>query len=282
MSEKVWFITGTSRGFGRIWAEDALKRGDKVVATARSLADIAPLAETYGDAVLTLALDVTDREQVAEVVAKAHAHFGRLNVVVNNAGYALIGAIEEASDADVRAEFDTNVFGPLAIIQAVLPLLRAQGSGHIIGVSSVEGLDAGPMTGLYNASKWAFEALHESLSKEVARFGLKVTILEPNAYATDFAGQSSLKLAKTMGIYDGARAELYAKAPTMKVGNPSATSAAVFKAVDAAEPPLRLFLGSEGLPIVRAAYAERLDTWEAWQDASIAAQGEAGTLALDR
>lgn len=139
MSEKIWFITGASRGFGRIWAEDALKRGDKVVATARSVADVTSLADVFGDAVLPLALDVTNRAQVAEVVATAHAHFGRLDIVLNNAGYALVGAIEEANEAEVRAEFDTNVFGPLTVIQAALPLLRAQQGGHIIGVSSVAG-----------------------------------------------------------------------------------------------------------------------------------------------
>ena len=131
---KTWFITGASRGFGRIWAEAALSRGDKVTATARKLADVADLAERFGDAALTLALDVTDPEQVRQVVAQAHAHFGRLDVILNNAGYSLVGTVEEASEADVRALFDTNYFGMLRVIQAALPLLRKQGSGHILGV----------------------------------------------------------------------------------------------------------------------------------------------------
>lgn len=281
MSEKIWFITGASRGFGRIWAEDALKRGDKVVATARSLAAVTPLADAFGDAVLPLALDVTNRDQVAEVIAKAHAHFGRLDIVLNNAGYALIGAIEEASDAEVRAEFDTNVFGPLSVIQAALPLLRAQGSGHIIGVSSVQGVAAGPITGFYNASKWAFEALHEALSKEVAPFGIKVTLLEPNAYATDFSSQSSLKLTTGIDAYAETRAQVFAGGATTKFGDPAATSAPLFKVVDSEQPPLRLFLGSEGLPVARAAYAERLAVWEAWEEVSNAAQGEPRKQALD-
>lgn len=274
MSEKIWFITGASRGFGRIWAEDALKRGDKVVATARKLADVAPLADAFGDAVLPLALDVTNRDQVAEVIAKAHAHFGRLDIVLNNAGYALIGAIEEASDAEVRAEFDTNVFGPLSVIQAALPLLRAQGSGHIIGVSSVQGVAAGPITGFYNASKWAFEALHDALSKEVAPFGIKVTLLEPNAYATDFSSQSSMKLATGIDAYAETRAQVFAGGASAKFGDPAATSASLFKVVDSEQPPLRFFLGSEGLPVARAAYADRLAVWEAWEDVSNAAQGQ--------
>lgn len=281
MSEKIWFITGASRGFGRIWAEDALKRGDKVVATARKLADVAPLADAFGDAVLPLALDVTNRDQVAEVVATAHAHFGRLDIVVNNAGYALIGAIEEASDAEVRAEFDTNVFGPLTVIQAALPLLRAQGSGHIIGVSSVQGVAAGAITGFYNASKWAFEALHEALSKEVTPFGIKVTLLEPNAYATDFSSQSSLKLTTGIDAYAETRAQVFAGGATTKFGDPAATSASLFKVVDSEQPPLRLFLGTEGLPVARAAYAERLAVWEAWEEVSNAAQGEPRKQALD-
>jgi len=139
MSKKVWFITGASRGFGRIWAEGALARGDKVVATARSVESLSDLAKKYGDAVLPLALDVTKREQVEAVIAKAHAHFGRLDVVINNAGYALLGAVEEATEAEVRAEFETNFFGALAVIQTVLPLLRTQAGGHILGVSSVAG-----------------------------------------------------------------------------------------------------------------------------------------------
>jgi len=224
---------------------------------------------------------VTNRDQVADVVAKAHAHFGRLDIVLNNAGYALIGAIEEGSEAEVRAEFDTNVFGPLTVIQAALPLLRAQHSGHIIGVSSVAGVYAGPIIGFYHASKWAFEALHESLSKEVAQFGIKVTLLEPGPYATDFSSQSSLKLATGIDAYAETRAQVFASGASTKFGDPAATSAALFKVVDSAEPPLRIFLGTEGLPVARAAYAERLAVWEAWEDASNAAQGEPKKQALD-
>ena len=139
MNNKVWFITGASRGFGRIWAEAALGRGDRVAATARKVADVADLKERFGDAVLPLALDVTDADQVRQTVQQAHAHFGRLDVVLNNAGYSLVGTVEEASEADVRAEFDTNYFGTLRVIQAALPLLRQQGSGHILGVSSTLG-----------------------------------------------------------------------------------------------------------------------------------------------
>ena len=275
MSGKVWFITGASRGFGRIWAEAALRRGDKVVATARILADVADLAESYGDAVLPLALDVTDAVAVQNVVTKAFTHFERIDVVLNNAGYALVGAIEEAHEADVRAEFDTNVFGTLRVIQAALPLLRRQGSGHIIGVSSVAGIVAGPITGFYNASKFALEAIHESLAQEVKSFGLKVTMLEPGAYATGFASMSSLKITPVIAAYGNTRAEVFAAGAKLGFGDPQATADVILKIVDAEDPPLRFFVGTEGLPRARAAYADRLAAWEAWEALSNAAQGEA-------
>ena len=275
MSGKVWFITGASRGFGRVWAEAALKRGDKVAATARILADVADLSEAYGEAVLPIALDVTDAHAVQNAVTRAHAHFGRLDVVLNNAGYALVGAIEEAHEADVRAEFDTNFFGTLRVIQAALPLLRRQGSGHIIGVSSVAGIVAGPITGFYNASKFAIEALHESLAQEVKSFGLKVTLLEPGAYATGFASTASLRISPVINAYSNTRAEVFAAGAKLAFGEPGATADAILKIVDAEQPPLRFFVGTEGLPRARAAYADRLATWEAWEAHSNAAQGEA-------
>jgi NAD(P)-dependent dehydrogenase (short-subunit alcohol dehydrogenase family) len=281
MSKKVWFITGASRGFGRVWTEGALERGDKVVATARSTTAFSELSKRYGNAVLPLALDVTKRDQVEAVVAQAHAHFGRLDVVINNAGYALLGAVEEASEADVRAEFETNFFGALAVIQTVLPLLRRQGGGHILGVSSVAGVYANAVTGFYNASKWAFEALHESLSKEVAGFGIKVTLLEPGAYATEFASQSSLKIAAGLEAYADIRAELFSHGATMEFGDPRATVEALFKIVDAERPPLRFFVGTEGLPVARAAYAERLAMWEGWEKESNSAQGVSRKQVLD-
>ncbi len=274
MNNKVWFITGASRGFGRIWAEAALERGDKVAATARKVEDVADLAQRFGDAVLPLALDVTDADQVKQSVAQAHAHFGRLDVVVNNAGYSLMGTIEEGSEDDVRAEFDANYFGTLRVIQASLPLLRQQGSGHILGVSSGVGLVAFPIIGSYCATKWAFEALHESLAQEVKAFGIKVTLIEPGAYATSFGSPESLKFAPPMDAYAELRQQVFGRMSGMKRGDPQATAGAVLQIVDAEEPPLRFFLGSENLPLVRAAYADRLATWEAWEAVSNAAQGE--------
>ena len=161
---KVWFITGASRGFGRTWTEAALQRGDKVAATARTLVAIEDLKEKYGEQVLTLELDVTKPDQVKAAVTQAHSHFGKLDIVMNNAGYSLVGTIEEARAEDIRELYETNVLGPVAVIQAALPLLREQGYGHILGVSSNLGHVTLPVIGYYCSSKWAFEAIHESLA----------------------------------------------------------------------------------------------------------------------
>ncbi len=272
---KVWFITGASRGFGRIWAEGALQRGDQVAATARNVASIAGLKEKYGDNVLTLELDVTNAHQVKSAVAQAHAHFGRLDIVLNNAGYSLVGTIEEASADEVRAMYDTNIFGAVSVIQAALPLLRKQGYGHIVGVSSNLGHLTLPVIGYYSSSKWAFEAIHESLAMEVEPFNIKVTIIEPGAYATEFGSPESLKFAAGLDIYTDFKAEFFDTLKSMERGDPNATPEAVFKIVDAEHPPLRFFLGSHCLPSVRAAYAERLATWEKWESVSNAAQAVA-------
>jgi NAD(P)-dependent dehydrogenase (short-subunit alcohol dehydrogenase family) len=270
---KVWFITGSSRGFGRVWADAALKRGDKVAATARNLESIADLKEKYGENVLTLALDVTRPDQVKAAVEQAHAHFGRLDIVLNNAGYSLVGTIEEAGADDIRALYETNVIGPVSVIQAALPLLRKQGGGHILGTSSNLGHVTLPVIGYYCSSKWAFEAIHESLAAEVKAFGIKVTIIEPGAYATEFGSLESLKFAVGLDIYTDFKGQFVESLKTMERGDPEATPEAIFKIVDAPNPPLRFFLGSHCLPWVRNAYAERLATWDAWADVSNPAQG---------
>ncbi len=270
MESKVWFITGTSRGFGRVWAEAALKRGDRVAATARKLGDIADLKERFGEAVLPLQLDVTDRERVAQVVNEAFEHFGRLDVLVNNAGYSLIATTEEATDEQIEELFDANYIGVIRVLRAALPLLRKQGSGHILGVTSSLGLTPALLIGIYSATKAAAEALHEGLAKEVAEFGIKVTIIEPGAYATDF-GKSAAR-AEAMPVYDNFRKQFMAGLMKLERGNPEATATAILQVVDAEQPPLRLILGSTSLPQVRAVYADRLATWESWKAVSNGAQ----------
>src|SRR6201996_5024198 len=253
-NNKVWFITGASRGFGRVWAEAALKRGDKVAATARNLASIADLKEKYGNRVLTLELDVTRPDQAKTALTQAHAHFGRLDIILNNAGYSLVGTIEEASADEVRALYETNIFGALSVIQAALPLLRKQGGGHILGVSSTLGHVTVPLIGYYCSSKWAFEAIHESLAAEVKPFGIKVTIIEPGAYATEFGSQESLKFSPAMDIYSGLYEQIFGRMRSMERGDPKATPDALFKIVDAENPPLRINLGSNNLSWTRSVY----------------------------
>jgi NAD(P)-dependent dehydrogenase (short-subunit alcohol dehydrogenase family) len=271
MSNRVWMITGASRGLGRIWAEAALERGDKVTATARNLRDVADLKERFGEAVLPVALDVTDPEQVPRVVQQAYGNFGRLDVLVNNAGSSLMGTVEEASDAEIRDLFEANYFGMVRVLRAALPLLRQQGSGHILGVSSSLGITPMPVIGFYAATKAAVEALHESMAKEVKQFGIKVTLVEPGAYATDF-GKSA---KRTAGIeaYAEFRKQFMAGLMNLERGDPKATAEAILKLVDADNPPLRLALGTTVLPSARAVYADRIATWEAWEQVSNAAQG---------
>jgi NAD(P)-dependent dehydrogenase (short-subunit alcohol dehydrogenase family) len=270
--KKTWFITGASRGFGRIWAEAALQRGDKVTATARRPEDIVDLKERFGDAVLPMALDVTDAEQVLQVVQRAYKHFGRLDVLVNNAGTSLLAATEEASDEQIRGLFDANYLGMVRVLRAALPLLRKQGNGHVLGVSSGLGITALPLIGFYCATKWAVEALHESLAQEVKPFGIKVTLVEPGAYATEFG--KSAEIADALGPYAEFRKQFLTHLANLERGDPEATAEAVLKLVDANDPPLRLGLGTSILPRARAAYAERLAAWEAWEEVSNAAMGE--------
>src|ERR1700723_1832123 len=272
MRNKVWFITGTSRGFGRVWAQAALARGDRVAATARDVKTLAPLVERYGDLVMPLTLDVANKAAAAAAVALAHERFGRLDVVVNNAGYGLFGTIEEVSESDARAQLETNLFGALWVAQAALPFMRAQGSGHIIQVSSIGGVNAFPTVGLYHASKWGLEGFSQSLAAEGASFGIKGTIVEPGGFATDWGGASA-KRAALMDVYDSARAAIAAVRSGSMPGDPDATGPAILKVVDAKDPPLRIFFGSGGLPMTRAEYARRMETWEKWNEVSIEAQG---------
>jgi NAD(P)-dependent dehydrogenase (short-subunit alcohol dehydrogenase family) len=272
MTSKVWFITGTSKGFGRVWAEAALARGDRVAATARGIEALVPLTQRYGKQVAAIKLDVTNKTQVDAAIAEAHARFGRLDVVVNNAGYGLFGAIEEVSEAEARAQIETNLFGALWVTQAALPIMRAQGSGHIIQISSIGGVNAFPTVGLYHASKWGLEGFSQALAAEVAGFGVKVTLVEPGGYATDWGGSSAIRAASNPA-YDGARAAIASFRANNIPGDPDATGAAILKLVDTQDPPLRIFFGSGGLPMTRAEYARRIETWEKWNALSIEAQG---------
>ncbi|WP_203657515.1 SDR family NAD(P)-dependent oxidoreductase [Actinocatenispora rupis] len=274
---KVWFVTGSSRGLGREFVRAALERGDRVAATARDTGSLADLTAEYGDAVLPLAMDVTDPTAVTGAVRRAVEHFGRLDVVVNNAGYAQIGAIEELTGAEVRAQFETNLFGALWVIQAVLPYLREQRSGHIVQLSSAAGLIAMPMGGAYQASKWALEALNETLAQEVAEFGVRVTIVEPGGYATRDGNNpdplANGHLAQAHPAYAALRERLAGALGGQPAGDPAAAARALLTVVDSAEPPLRILFGQGFYPMLQQVYADRLRTWADWQELSAAAQG---------
>jgi NAD(P)-dependent dehydrogenase (short-subunit alcohol dehydrogenase family) len=269
---KVWFITGASKGFGREWAEEALERGDRVAATARRTETLDALVETYGDLVLPIRLDVTDRAADVAAVQQAAQHFGRLDVVVNNAGYGHFGMIEELTEEEVRAQLETNLFGALWVTQAALPILREQGSGHIIQVSSIGGISAFPTVGAYHASKWALEGFSQSLAQEVAGFGISVTLIEPGGFSTDWSGPSASRSEENPAYADVREAA--SKRPSANdPGDPKATRTAILKVVDAEQPPLRVFFGRAPLGIATKDYESRLATWNEWQPVALEAHG---------
>ncbi len=271
---KVWFITGTSKGFGRIWAEAALERGDRVVATARNASTLTDLVERYGDNVLALKLDVTDKPAVEAAIARAHEHFGRLDVVVNNAGYGLFGMVEEVSEADARAQLETNLFGALWVTQAALPIMREQRSGHIIQVSSIGGVNAFPMVGLYHASKWGLEGMSQALAQEVAGFGIHVTLVEPTGFSTDWSGPSSVQSEQNPAYAEFREQVLQMRKQRLGTpGDPEATGPAILQVVDADEPPLRVFFGVGLLDQIKGEYGQRIENWERWDDVAVAAHG---------
>ncbi|RKQ92727.1 NADP-dependent 3-hydroxy acid dehydrogenase YdfG [Solirubrobacter pauli] len=266
---KTWLITGAAAGLGREWTEAALERGDRVAATARGrLERFDALAERHGDRLLRLELDVTDRARAFTAVREAADALGSLDVVINNAGYGHFGMVEELTEAEIRAQLETNFLGTLWVTQAALPIMRAQRSGHIIQNTSEGGIVAFPGIGAYHASKWAVEGLTESLAQEVGGFGIKVTSVEPGPYRTGFGSTDAS--SAPLPAYDQVRAD---GAQDWDFGDPRATRDAILRVVDADEPPRRIFLGRSSLPHVERVYAERLETWRAWEPVSLAAMG---------
>ncbi|WP_035697426.1 oxidoreductase [Glycomyces tenuis] len=270
---KSWLITGASKGFGRAFTEAALERGDRVAATARDIAALADLEARYPELV-ALRLDVTDAAAVRDRVAEAEERLGALDVVVNNAGYGHFGAVEEVTDAELRDQLETNVFGAMRVVRAALPRMRERGRGRIVQVSSIGGVGAFANLGAYHASKWALEALSESLANEVARFGVEVTIVEPGGFATDWAGPSA-RWSEPLAAYDPMRDEAAARRGTQAPGDPAAAARALLEVVDAPEPPLRVLFGALAPGIVSGIYERRLQEWEAWREIADRAQGTA-------
>lgn len=271
--KKTILITGASRGFGKIWAKAFLKRGDHVIATARKLSDLNDLTQEFGNNVLPVQLDVTSRTQTIEAVKKAHDHFGKIDVLINNAGFGLFGAIEEASEEEARKQMEVNFFGLLWVTQAVLPYMRKQKSGHIIQVSSALGLFTLPTLGIYNASKFAVEGLTETLASEVKEFGIKVSLIEPNGYETDWAG-SSASHSKDIEAYNNLKTGFRNAYNPDDYGVPAATVDPVVNLVNSEEPPLRLLLGKVAYKYATAVYQQRLENFEAWKEVSLTAHGK--------
>ncbi|MGW7081652.1 oxidoreductase [Streptomyces sp. NPDC054866] len=264
---RVWFVTGASRGLGRAIAEAVLDAGDTVVATARSVEALDGLVEAHGERVVPLVLDVTDRAAVFASVAEAVERTGRIDVVLNNAGYGLSGAVEEVTEQQVRDQFDVNLFGALWVTQAVLPVMRRQGAGHLLQMSSIAGVTTYPNLGMYSASKWALEAVGETLAQEAAQFGVRVTLVEAGEFRTEWSAGSMVR-ATPMAEYDEVLAKrrhgLSGAYAHLQPGDPRRAGEALLKLVDAEEPPLRLLLGNSAADLAPQVLRRRLVEWRAW------------------
>lgn len=264
-----WLVTGCSTGIGREIARAALESGHNVVVTARRIESVQDLADEFGDRALAIALDVTDKDLIADAVAAADATFGGVDVLVNNAGNGYLSAVEEGEDAKVRLLFDTNYFGVVDTIKAVLPSMRERGAGHIINISSMTGLVANPPNAYYSSTKFALEALTEALAQEVKPLGIKVTAIEPGAFRTDWAKRSMWESSTPIGDYDegvGTRKSLIKDFADHLPGDPRKVAEAVLMVAGLDEPPLRLLLGRDVLKAVRdkiAALSASIDQWEA-------------------
>jgi NAD(P)-dependent dehydrogenase (short-subunit alcohol dehydrogenase family) len=270
----VWFITGCSTGLGRALAERVLARGDRCVVTARNPAQIAAVVAPYPRTSLAVGLDVNQQAQLEEAVARAEAAFGGIDVLVNNAGYGYLAAVEEGEDSEVRAMFETNFFSVAALLRRVLPGMRARGSGHIFNVSSVGGLLANPGVGYYNATKFALEGLTQALAKEVGPHGIRVTLVEPGPFRTDWAGRSIRIVKSPLAAYAGTfgvrLAQLQANSGR-QAGDPVRAADAIIKVAASPNPPLQLLLGRSGLERVREHLKEVQRSIDEWEEVTLGA-----------
>ncbi|MBW4673813.1 MAG: SDR family NAD(P)-dependent oxidoreductase [Desmonostoc geniculatum HA4340-LM1] len=274
---RVWFITGSSKGLGRALAETVLQRRETVVLTARNPELIEDLAASFPEHTLAVQLDVTKPEEIREAVKQAIAKFGRIDVLVNNAGYGILGAIEEVSNEEVRRQFETNFFGVLEVLRTVLPSMRQQGSGHIINISSVGGFVGYAGTGIYNGTKFAVEGISEALAQEVAPLGIKITIVEPGAFRTDFVTRSLVIADMEINDYEpvigemrkGARDILDQKLEFQEPGDPKKAALAIIQAVDSDNPALRLVLGEDAIYAINTKLELVKAELDAWKEVSV-------------
>jgi len=269
--KKVWFITGSSRGLGRSLAEAVLQKGDLLAATSRNTKDLETLIQTYGEQVLPLSLEVTDKAQIREAVTKTIQHFGRIDVLVNNAGFGITGAAEAFTDEQVRSQLEVNLYAPIEITRAVLPYMRAQKSGHILQVSSIGGRIGNAGLTMYQAAKFGLSGFSEALRKEVAPLGIKVTSVEPGGFRTDWAG-ASMSFAPDIADYDDTIGGIKAFLTSGKfepVGDPAKAAQAMIQIAEAEDAPAHLVLGSEAVQLLKKADADRTAELEKWMYLSL-------------
>jgi NAD(P)-dependent dehydrogenase (short-subunit alcohol dehydrogenase family) len=266
---RTWMITGVSSGFGRAVAEAALALGDRVVGTVRTETARQAFAEIAPDRAIGMLLDVTDEAAVHRTVSAAETLTGGIDILVNNAGYGLVGGVEEASMAEIRAQFEVNVYGAVAVIQAVLPFMRARRAGRIINITSVSGLVGWPSLGIYSGSKFALEGICETLALEVEPLGIKVTMIEPGGFRTEFATGSRARTARMIDDYDatvGQSRRILADHAGHEIGDPAKAAQAIIRVAGEAAPPLRLLLGADAVGYVThklAAHGAEIDVWRA-------------------
>jgi NAD(P)-dependent dehydrogenase (short-subunit alcohol dehydrogenase family) len=275
---QVWLITGSSRGLGRALAVAVPAAGHKLVATARNPAQLADLQERYGDRVRAVALDVTDANAAGNAIKAAVDAFGRIDVLVNNAGYGDVGSIEDMGDAVFRAQIETNLFGVVNVTRAVIPLMRQQKSGHIIQISSIGGRRGTPGLSAYQTAKWGVEGFSEVLAKEVAPLGIKVTIIEPGGFRTDWSG-ASMTIHSSRPEYDstvGAVARFQREYDGTQPGDPAKAARVIIHIASLDEPPLRLLLGSDAVYLAEQSEIARMEADREWRDLSVSTDFEAG------
>ena len=273
-AKPVWFITGCSTGLGRALAERVLMRGHRCVVTARNAAQVADIVAVHPERALAIALNVKDDRQREEAIARAEKTFGSIDVLVNNAGHGYSAAVEEGDESDIREMFDTNFFALAAMTRSVLPGMRLRGQGHIINISSIGGLVANPASGYYCATKFAVEGLSQALAKEVAPLGIRVTIIEPGPFRTEFQGRSMHAVKKPIDAYAetaGARRAQLRASSGKQAGDPVRAADAIINLVESADPPLHLVLGKVGVERVREKLRGLLEGIDKWESISLAA-----------
>lgn len=269
---KTWLITGCSSGLGKAFAKEVLKQGYNAVITARKSDDLKEISEKYSDNALALSLDITDKDQISSVVKQAEEKFGGIDVLLNNAGYGYRGAVEEGDDADTRTLFDTMFFGTVNLIQTVLPGMRLKKSGTILNLSSIGGRFAAPGSGYYSAAKFAIEGMSDALRKEVAPLGIRIVVIEPGAFRTDFAGRSLKGTKKVIADYAatvGPRRKENDKSSGTQPGDPQKAAQTIVKVVAGEQVPFRLLLGSDAIKLTRAELESQLKELEDWKAVSV-------------